>query len=77
MWPGKKFLMTTKPEGGGVKALVVGPLKKELFLRLPLYRLYSNFVCRLYYRSVPCVEKNIAKYCTPESSVQHRRDDLS
>ena len=26
------FLMTTKPRGGG---LVVGPLKKELFLRLP------------------------------------------
>ena len=31
----KKFLMTTKPRGG-VKALVVGSLKKELFLRLPL-----------------------------------------
>ena len=28
--------MTTKPRGGGMKALVVGLLKKELFLRLPL-----------------------------------------
>ena len=27
--------MTTKPRGGGAKALVVGPLKKTFFLRLP------------------------------------------
>ena len=31
----KKVPMATKPRGGGVKALVVGPLRKELFLRLP------------------------------------------
>ena len=31
----KKVPMTTKPMGGG-EALVVGPLKKEFFLRLPL-----------------------------------------
>ena len=32
----KKFLMTTKPGGGGgVKALGVGPLKKELFGGFP------------------------------------------
>ena len=32
--------MATKPRGGG-KALVTGPLKKELFLRLPLSTPYS------------------------------------
>ena len=32
----KKILMTTKPRGGG-KALVVGPLKKELFCGFPNY----------------------------------------
>ena len=31
----KKVPMATKPKGGGVKALVAGPLRKELFLRLP------------------------------------------
>ena len=38
MWQWKKkFLMTTKPRGGGVKALVVGLLKKKnFFLQLPL-----------------------------------------
>ena len=29
-------LLTTKPRGGGLKALVDCPLKKELYLRLPL-----------------------------------------
>ena len=28
--------MTTKPRGGGVKALVVGPLKKEFFFAASL-----------------------------------------
>ena len=36
----KKFPMTTKPsEGGEVKALVVGPRKKELFLWLSKVKL--------------------------------------
>ena len=35
--------MTTKPRGRGVKALMVGPLKKELFLRLPLFN--ENIKC--------------------------------
>ena len=33
--------MATKPRGGGLKALVAGPLKKELFLRLPLFTIFS------------------------------------
>ena len=32
----KKFLMTTKPKGGGVKALVVGPLEKDFFFAASL-----------------------------------------
>ena len=35
----KKVPMATKPMGGGgLKALVAGPLRKELFLRLPLHQ---------------------------------------
>ena len=28
--------MAAKPGGGGLRAIVAGPLRKELFLRLPL-----------------------------------------
>ena len=33
--------MATKPKGGGVKALVVGPLIRTFFLRLPLLYIKS------------------------------------
>ena len=48
--------MTTKPRGGGVKALVVGPLKKELFFAASLmkYKILKinklNFVLKLIFR---------------------------
>ena len=39
----KKVVMTTKLEGGGgVKTLVVGPLKKTHFLLLPIPRSGTN-----------------------------------
>ena len=34
--------MVTKPRGGGVEALVAGPLKKKNFLRLPFTDPYKS-----------------------------------
>ena len=39
--------MATKPRGGGVKALLAGPLRKKPFLRLPLGALDSP-CCKVY-----------------------------
>ena len=40
--------MATKPRGG-VKTLVAGPLRKELFLRLPVQSDQLNMAVRFWY----------------------------
>ena len=49
----KKVPMATKPRGGGgeLKASVAGPLRKELFLRLPPIRLDKFLILRPFVQS--------------------------
>ena len=48
--------MANKPRGGGLKALVAGPLRKELVLRLPLAEKLSSQLATT--RKMPIVRNN-------------------
>ena len=69
--------MATKPRGGGLKALVTGPLRKELFLRLlfltlkmDVYKMSGNEPFNAGYRSVQGTDSDYLRHQDFRSIVQ-------